>query len=499
LSVGENIERWRPEEVRLFGSRDLAKILLFSASLLFSVILYHLSNVFFFALFALLFVMLSLVSFRLSFIFLLFSVFLNGLGWDIYKNVTIRPDQIIVALFLVFFIVSYFRLKNKYFTTPLDRPIILFLLLNLFSSAFLSPIPAISLRKFVLMAVYSLFYFLVVNAILNFKTEEHAIDMFKIFLLISLSPMVFGLLDFLFFYITGSHLGGADTILAQELLPTLSKEVYTFRIFSTLYEPNIFGSVASTFSLIFVGFLVSDIKLSRVDSFAFIFFSLIAILSTLLSFTRSAWLSFIAGLILYFLFRKYLHVKTSKIARFTVPILAVLLVISIAIFAVKTDLFVSYWEKLSKITDYKTGTGVTRLSLWKRVFQDVPSSWLLGHGTQGHLALFDNDETLGLANFPLDILHSSGVLGLLVFAWIQIKILVLAHRGARNSLNPLISQILRILMVSFVAMWVSNFFISVYWLSFPWVFTAVIAGFSQLALRKRVEANPIHENSSPEP
>jgi O-antigen ligase len=499
LSAGDDLAGRPPLEVRLFDRRDLPRIMLFSGSLILSVVFYHLSGPFFFALVALFCVLLSLVSFRLSFFFLLFTVFLNGLQWDIYENITVRPDQVAVLLFLVFFVVSYFRLKQRYFTTPLDRPILFFLLLNLFSSAVLSPIPAIALRKFLLLALYSLFYFLTVNAILNLESEERAVGVLKIFFLISLSPMIFGLLDFLFFYISGAHLGGADSILARQLLPGLSRDVYTFRIFSTMHEPNIFGSIAATLGLVFVGFLFSDVKLSRADSFFFVFFSLTAILSILLSFTRSAWLSFFVGLILYGLFRKHLHLKWRRIFRFTLPLLAVFLVIALGIFVVKTDLLVSYTEKLSRLTDYKTGTGVYRLQLWKTVFRDVPSSWLLGHGTQGHLALFDNDETVGLANFPLDILHSSGVLGLLVFAWIQLKILLLARRGIRASKNPVVSQVLRILAVSFIAMWVSNFFICVYWLSFPWVFTALIVGFSQRAMKQSVEARPVHENPSPEP
>jgi hypothetical protein len=134
--------------------------------------------------------------------------------------------------------------------------------------------------------------------------------------------------------------------------------------------------------------------------------------------------------------------------------------------------------------DHKTGTGATRLYLWEKVLQDVPSSWLLGHGTQGHLSLFNNDETVGLANFPLDILHSSGILGLAVFIWIQIKIILMAIRGIKSAENPFLKQLLRIFLVSFLAMWVSNFFICVYWLSFPWIFTAFIVGFSQIAIKK---------------
>lgn len=486
-------------EVRLFNRRDLPLILLFSGSLILAVALYHLSGPFFFALLALLFVLLSLVSLRLSFIFLLFTAFLNGLQWDVYENITVRPDQVAVLLFLLFFVLSYFRHKTKYFKTPLDRPILLFLLLNFVSSAALSPIPAISLRKFVLLALYSLFYFLTVNAILNQEGEERSIGMLKIFFLISLSPMIFGLLDFFFFYISGAHLGGADSILARQLLPGLERDVQTFRIFSTMHEPNIFGSIAATLGLVFVGFLFSGLKFSPADSFFFILFSLTAILSTLLSFTRSAWLSFFAGLILYGLFRKYLHLEWRRIFRFTIPLLAVLLVAALGIFVVKTDLLLSYKEKLGRLIDYKTGTGVTRLQLWEAVLRDVPTSWLLGHGTQGHLALFDNDETVGLANFPLDILHSSGVLGLIVFAWIQIKLLLLARRAIRSSNNQFIAQALRILSVSFVAMWVSNFFICVYWLSFPWVFTALIAGYSQRVLKPSADSSPSHENPPPEP
>jgi len=472
-------------EWRFFDIRDFSRILLFSVSLILCAALYQLNIPFFFILYGLFFVLISVISIRISFFFLLFSTFLNGLQWDIYRNITIRPDQIIIIFFIIIFAFSYFRLRIRYFKTPLDKPIFIFLLLNLFSSAFLSQIPVITLRKFFLLALYTLFYFLTVNIILNFaKEREQTGRVLKIFLLIALSPMIYGLLSFLFFYISSYHLGGTETIMVRDLLPTLSQNVFTFRIFSTMHEPNIFGSISSTFGLIFIGFLVSDVKFSPTEIFYFLFCSVIAILSILLSFTRSAWLSFGVGLLLYFLFRKYLNVKSKKIVKYSLFFLAVFSIILILIFAIKTDLLVSYSEKMTKIVDYKTGTGATRLYLWKKVLQDVPSSWLLGHGTQGHLALFNNDETVGLANFPLDILHSSGILGFAVFIWIQIKILLLAIRGIKSAENPFLKQVLRIFLVSFLALWINNFFICVYWLSFPWIFTAFIVGFSQIALKK---------------
>jgi O-antigen ligase len=472
-------------EWRLFHISDFSRILLFSVSLILCAALHKLNVPFFFILYGLFFVLISFISIRISFFFLLFSTFLNGLQWDIYKNVTIRPDQIIIIFFIITFMFSYFRLRMKYFKTPLDKPIFLFLLLNLFSSAFLSQIPAITLRKFSLLALYTLFYFLTVNIILNFAKERKQTDqILKIFLLIALSPMIYGLLSFLFFYLTNYHLGGTETITAQILLPTLSQDISTFRIFSTMHEPNIFGSISSTFGLIFIGFLISDIKFNSTEIFYFLLCSVIAILSILLSFTRSAWLSFGVGLLIFFLFKNYLNVKTKKIAKYSFFFLALFSIILILIFAIKTDFLVSYSEKMTKIVDHKTGTGAARLYLWQIVIRDVPSSWFLGHGTQGHLALFNNDETIGLANFPLDILHSSGILGLAVFFWIQIKILLLAIRGIKTAENPFLKQVLRIFLVSFLAMWINNFFICVYWLSFPWIFTAFIVGFSLIALKK---------------
>jgi len=463
----------------LFSKKDLGTLSLFLFLIILAVVIYNLNVWLFFALYGLLFIALALFRFRWALSLFIISIYLNGLSAEIGGNVTIRLDQILLLLSLAIYILFYFQGKLRFFTTPLDRPIVIFLAINLLASLFFSEVPLLTLRKSLLLVLYSLFYFLVANIILNSDEEgDNHLKFFKEFSLAAGAMMLFGLINLFFFFLSNSLLSGTEIVPAEALTPNVPHDVSVSRIFSTMHEPNIFGNIASVFSLIFLGLLFSQLNFSSGQRWIFFFFGLMSMLANFFSYTRGSWLSFIIGCFLIFILRRKINLNRRKIFKYLVILFSIFFVILGASFLIKPDLYVAYAEKIRGLLDYQTGTGRVRLSMWQAVIKDVPSSWLFGHGTQGHLFLFGEDETIGLANFPLDVLHSSGLIGLLVFFWVQFKIVKIAWRRIRETNNQILPSVLGILILSFLAMWVGNFFICVYWLSFPWTFMAIIAAYS---------------------
>lgn len=465
--------------VIFYTKRDLSILAIFFLLIILSIIIYNFSIFLFFVFYIILFIVLSFFNFSWALALLIFSVYLNGLYLDMFGNFTIRIDQILFILSLIIFVLFYFQGKLRLYSTPLDRPIAVFVLINLLSSLFYSQAPSLTFRKSLLLALYSLLYFMFVNIILNSQKEgENQFKIFKDFSLAAIAMMLIGLINLFFYFLSNLSLSGIQVVPAEALTPNVPHDVSVSRIFSTVHEPNIFGNIASVFSLIFLCLLFSQVDFRRDQKWLFFFFGLISILGNFFSYTRGSWLSFLAGCLFIFIFGKKLKINLVKMFKYLLVLLIILFIVLGISFLIKEGLYTAYWQKIKELVDYQSGTGRVRLSMWEKVIKDIPSSWLIGHGTQGYLFLFDEDETVGLANFPLDVIHSSGIMGFLVFLWVQIKVIILVLKKIKESKDLFLRTILGSIMISFIAMWVGNFFICVYWLSFPWVLMAIMVAYS---------------------
>jgi O-Antigen ligase len=85
---------------------------------------------------------------------------------------------------------------------------------------------------------------------------------------------------------------------------------------------------------------------------------------------------------------------------------------------------------LDRLTSYSSldiGTAVDRLTLWENMYEDWKESPVLGHGAHNYSKFLD-DPTLVSENFLLELLHSAGLIGFGIFAFVSAKMGIQAFR-----------------------------------------------------------------------
>ncbi|MDD5432274.1 MAG: hypothetical protein PHO70_04725 [Candidatus Omnitrophica bacterium] len=423
----------------------------------------------------------SLISVKQYFIALVFFSFLHGLKVD-FNNITIRPEQI-GLLFLPFIL-----RKVSFFKTPLDLPLAIFLFLNLFSSIFFSPIKALSLRKVALLAMYISFYFVIVNFIFSLNKHDLKIRrIIQLFLCLGISAVLFGVVSLLFSRVFGLVLFGVDRILAYHFIDGQGGVIY--RIFATMQEPNIYGSTCCFFALVFFGLFISR-RLGLKEYSVLILLGLeISLLGLLFSYTRGAWLAYLLGVIILSIILKLLRLKYSTFLKDCFLVSFVFSTIVAIWFILDKEIFSGYKLKFWSMFGYYTGTGWDRIWAWSTVLKDIKFDLQLffGHGTQAHLNLFhiyEDIEVLGIGNFFLDTLHSTGIIGLSCLIWIHVILIKLMWKVFIEARSRLLKNMILITFVSCLCLTIAYQFTQGYWLSFPWILMALIVAFSLLTLNK---------------
>ncbi len=141
---------------------------------------------------------------------------------------------------------------------------------------------------------------------------------------------------------------------------------------------------------------------------------------------------------------------------------------------------------------YTTGTVGGRMQLWSGMWRDIAGNPLWGNGQDAYLKHHPNPWERGSHNFPLEVLHASGIVGFLAYAHLHLAVFGAARKAVRLRHLPETERWLLLgLIGAAVAVWLSSitnliFSNPVYWM----VLGLLVAGGRRVrttALRHRPE------------
>ncbi|SDN07746.1 O-antigen ligase [Fictibacillus solisalsi] len=310
--------------------------------------------------------------------------------YNIYIGFALKPYILFLVLF--FFIhFSFFYLQRLHL---METGMLLFYLVYSFSGSF-SLYPASSLRIIIGITLYLLCYFLMKAIIGNASREmiEKSISTVGIlFNLASLALYVWGLKS-LNFVLAGDSLTSFGVLMDRDYP----------RLIGLLEDPNYFvfyNSIFFAYYLCHTG--------SRKNRFGLA----LAVLTSILTFSRGGLLVLILIFVLYIFLLNHQPIKQLKLvlgSLFTVLLGAYILVTFL-----KFDL---YGILEARMNDFSKDGGSGRLDLWERAWDVFVSHPLIGIGANNFLDYNQSQfgDTLHVHNTFLEILAESGVVGVFCF------------------------------------------------------------------------------------
>ena len=404
---------------------------------------------------------------------LLFVSMLSFIAVDV-GPVTVRPDQVVTLILVIFLFVLVISGKRPVVTTSLDWVILSYLMLNVISSLVHAPDLKTSLQRCLMLAITFSAYFVSTQLI---RTP-------KILSKVVLSLIVFGVLEAIYgivsvFLLTkGVNIGGADVV---------SGDIYAT---GTFLEGNIFGSFQMMIGLLLMSFLFSG---NFKDETGLLVVALVLVLvASLMSFTRAAWLGFLMGTLFYIILnRKKIFLRISIHLPAILAAFLFLLVVGFSVSASITrgseSMLDRYADRVNRILDYSSGTGSARVKAWKHSIHFWKRNPILGNGTDSikviakgsSMPIFGGDYWI--PNSMILALHDTGILGLLCFCLIQIVFLWTIRRATKETSSPYHQALLDGFFAAFVGVQFAYFFTNAFWLVFIWVFMAIGIACSRLA------------------
>lgn len=382
-------------------------------------------------------------------------------------SLTIRPDQVITLLVvnLVFLFLTSGR--RPFITTTLDWWVIAYLLVNVLSSLLHAPDLKTSLRKCLLLTVTFSAYFATTQLIVNRKILSRIISLL---IMIGIFEAIYGIVS-VYFFTSGINIGGAHAPYG---------DVYAR---GTFIEGNIFGSFQMIIALILTSFLFS----AHFQHYkAPILMMLVLVLvSSIMSFTRAAWLGYIAGSFCYIFFiRKQLFYRVLK--HLPVLLVALLLlgalgyILSVTVHSGSATLLDLYLERFRNIVNsHSSYSASARVLVWKKSIEFWQRNPILGNGTDSikALAVGTTMPMFGteywIPNSMILALHDTGLVGLFLFLAIQFVFLWKLWVSMRRTSDPFLQVVMEGFFAAFIGVQIAYFFSNAFWLIFIWFFMAV--------------------------
>jgi O-antigen ligase len=317
--------------------------------------------------------------------------FVEIFGWKA------RPEHFAAAIVSIAVCDRVLRRKTQMRLEKLDYWILGYVVINYISSAFGSSEPSATLRWALQNNLSVLPYFLIRLLVRDLATLQKA---FRILLVVGLVEAVYGILCF-----ASNHAFGT----------TAGMEVAAYLVdvaapYGSLYEPNLFGAYTGSCAVLFLALYVGDRR--RLGNLACF---LLALLATVLSYSRAALLSLIVAVcFVFWKARPARNVRYRKLSTLVLPVALILFVAVSALRGVVQERFSDLYNQGLAET-----TTISRLIEIQAALQDVPSHPLFGTGTASFQLSFDwgrlvpdwGGNPTWVGNITVRILHDAGVLG----------------------------------------------------------------------------------------
>ncbi len=202
------------------------------------------------------------------------------------------------------------------------------------------------------------------------------------------------------------------------------------------------------------------------------------------SYSRTSWLALIIGIILLYFFR--LSSSNKKNIRNIIYVIFTLITILFLLNKYFNTYFLIFLAKLNLLFDSDTGTGFTRILLWKDMLTDIGNNPILGLGGSAFLKYitFTGEPS---ENFFIEILHSEGILGAL-FLFIPIFLIIIRSiKNIKQARNQKYRNLLVLLFSAFISLLISAQVTPAAWGGFFWFFMGLLVSVNTIGNNVNLE------------
>ena len=213
-------------------------------------------------------------------------------------------------------------------------------------------------------------------------------------------------------------------------------------------------------------------------------------MGVVLGFSRQSFVSLVVGLIVVGLYL-ILRVQISQVLKTAV---VALLVLAFVVWGVAqlpggqsfVQAFAGRVFLLFQSESYSTGTIVTRTMMWSGMWQDITQNPFWGNGQDSYMKYVNPGEE-GSHNFPLEVLHATGLSGFIPYTFFHINMLFLACQFfVRKRIQDTSIWMLLGLFGAYVVMWLASTTNLIFWNPAYWMAIGLLIASIQLA-RERLE------------
>lgn len=333
--------------------------------------------------------------------------------------VTIRPENVIAPFFIIFMLLNIIVKNERIKIHKISWLFILFICLNWSVSVFLSPVLSDSIKGLITLTVL-VFTFITFTMTIQLHTQSLIKISIVSFLVLGSMEALYGIISYIIYLTNGMDIGGL--MYGQQGLSVSVK--------GTFEEANIFGAFNSIVILLTFSLLIS--RHYKNKNMILVFLLLINFSAIILSWTRSAWLGTLIGVIFILFIKGKQFVKFKNVFLFVLIIGSVAAIIkyvspSFDELSGSTGLF---YTKIFEIFDPNSDTAIYRMG----EFQDAINQWtnspLFGNG---YLSIKVFGETKWISNIFLLLLDDSGIIGTLLFLSPVFYILLRCIKVSRTS------------------------------------------------------------------
>jgi O-antigen ligase len=385
---------------------------------------------------------------------------LNGITINL-NGYNIKLDQIASVLISIILTFKIVFSKQKIIKDKSTILLVLFLLNAIFVSLSFAPDVKYSFMQTLSIVSVAAIYILIYNSIYS---DEQLSNFTIFFINLGILHCIVGIVLFIL-SIIGLIAYGAN--LGDDL-------VVPYGVYSTMVEPNIYGSYCLGYFIFATTMLLTAKTLNR----SILLLACTSLLGLYLSFTRGVWIAAFIGFLLII----YYSIKTAPIkAKRAISILLLFIILVSIVSIFNYNSFLEY--KISNLLNTSSGSGFTRLIIWEAAIEHIKEHFVFGTGTYSFATLMGNGTydpltNPWISNFFITILHDYGIVGFLLFSLFFTCVVFKSIRMIRNNYNNFETEDKRFLLalcLAVISMYIAFFFTTGFSLSYSWIFLGMIA------------------------
>jgi O-antigen ligase len=408
-------------------------------------------------------------------------VTLNGVAIPV-GGFAVRIDQVAALLLAGALLLGCVMGHRRPYVDPPMRWLAAFAVLNLVSSMLFSPDRGYSVTQVANIASAWLIYVVVVNYADDRATTR---TLQRRYLVAGLFATALGALAFVLAK-AGLDLGGANVV---EYVNDAAQPVGSF---GTMREPNIYGSYSAAMLVLAAGLTLLPTPEPIVGPRTARIVAMSSAVALIMSFTRGAWLGAFCGLIvLLVLAARYFGVRI-RLRTLLAPV-ALLAVLSVALWFSPFEAAEFFRYKVRNLLNPSSSNAAVRLVAFGLAIEQFAQRPLLGWGTYSFAPLMaeglnfrelENWQNLWIPNFALQVVHDTGVVGLLVFLALLGSIVRRGLRAARvaAATDRARAATLVALVASYCTLFVPFLFTTGFSLGYAWLLPALIGAHARIVL-----------------